>query len=162
MAQPVKQRASWAVRSIVVVMAGLLGYGIFVGVQHGMACQTGAIHPHVKQVDAAVHQDLAVVQRLANAPKAKGWSIADVQAVIAADATMTTTLTGLRLSMGDRAVVTTWLTHVRHFDTALSTYMANDSEANHALFAAGAVELQKGADALSTGLAGLPKQCRLN
>ena len=161
-AKPAKKRASWSMRGLCVVVAVLAGFGLFVGVRRGLNCEHSAIHPDVKPLDAAVHQDLAVVQKLANAPKSKGWTLAQGHAVLVADATMSTTLTALRLSPEDRIVVTTWLAHVHSFDAALSTYMADPSDANHKLFGDGAVDLQQGADDLSTGLAAIPKRCRLS
>jgi hypothetical protein len=144
--------------SIVAVIGGVL----WIGIPRGLACQTSKTHPNVKAVSAAVQTDLIVVQRLATGPNSKGWTPQDGAAVIAADGVLAKTLAPMQLSPEDRAVVTTYLTHVATFDAALSAYMTKDDDASHEAYRTAAVQLQDAADRLGSGLSAIPPRCRLS
>ena len=159
---PARTKASWATRVVCAALLLIVGGVLWVGVPRGLACRTSQIHPHVKQVTAAVQSDLTVVRKLATGPNSKGWTLQDGADVIAADGVLTKTLTGISLSVEDRTVVTGFLGHVSDFDAALSAYMAKDDDASHEAYRTAAVELQNAADSLGSGLSAIPPRCRLS
>jgi hypothetical protein len=156
---PPKHHASSAMKLLGVGLATLTAFGIYLGVRHGMSCQTSAVHPRVNQIDTAVHQDLTVLQRLAPKAGSKGWTLADGAAVLAADTKMTKTLKGVELSDADRSAVNTYVTTVHQFDATLTAYMAADDDATHVVYLTAAGQLQASADKLSAALHTIPTTC---
>jgi hypothetical protein len=149
----------WAVGGVIAAVAG---YGLFVGVRHGLSCQTSALHPNVKQVDDAVHKQLVVLQQLETGPNSQGWTRPEGTAALAADAALTTTLHTIRLSPDDRVTVDNYLSAVAQFDLRLTNYMAQDTVANQDLFGVAAKALQASTEDLSGGLYAIPKRCGIN
>ncbi|BEP14918.1 hypothetical protein acdb102_32290 [Acidothermaceae bacterium B102] len=158
---PPAATASWGARVLGAVVVVLLGWGLYAGIQHGVACRVSVVHPNRKVVEADVRTQLAVVQTLATGA-GKSWTLQDGAKVIAADAALTRTVAPLQLSDADHVALTSYLVAVHTFDAALTSYMAKNDDPSHAVYGSAAVSLQKAADNLSDALASTPSHCRIN
>jgi hypothetical protein len=161
MTSPPPVRMSWPVRVFVLALLAVVGGVLWVGVPRGLSCRDSVVHPHVQQVSELVQTDQKVLTRLATGTS-KSWTLDDGAAVLTADRTMLTSLTGLKLSKEDTAAVASFSSDVRAFDAALTAYMSANDDTTHAAYAAAANTLQQGADTLSTALAGTPARCHLS
>jgi hypothetical protein len=142
-----------------VVMVPLIAIGVFAAIGQSLSCRPASVHPNRAQVSDALTADNQSLGLLAASNGGPGWTPAQGQQVLTADATMTATLQALTLKPEDRIAVDGYLGTVSQFDQSLRVYMASGSAADETAFVQAGGQRDAVVGALAGQLNSVPADC---